>query len=558
MRAEEAEAPGRGPDNSRDSEAGAGWECGTRGGFWELMPERVSKFSWRRPLVLWQSRNDVIAKVFGDPSNGIRRRCVSALAERGTRAGFTMHRSDEAFSFLLLGDTGEGDRSQYAVVPPALRVGADTDFMVIVSDVIYPSGEAADYPEKFFRPYKDYPGPIYAVPGNHDWYDGLRGFLRVFCDLDLDCRPEPWKGALGFVPRLLWRRSGPVDGKALAEARERYRGAPGQHALQPGPYWVIDTPALRIVGIDTGITGGLDRAQGAWLREVSAGPKPKLLITGKPLYVDDSVRPGEIEGGGTVDAIVKDPEHHYVAAIGGDIHNYQRYPVRVGDRTLQYLVTGGGGAFMHATHTIPRTHVADEQDFRCYPLRGDSLSRYSRLYGRVLRLPKLFELTPQEATEAIRYRLGIEPGRGYGGDPSPSSAARGMDSGDRRRSMPRSAAASKPPGRGRDAVVPSRRVRFVASLLGVPRGQRRRRGMTRLPVRKVPQRFRSEMADWDRPPFFKSFLRVDVTGAELRIRCYAATGCGDQELRPPCEDEVTIPLRQDGTRSGNRDISPDL
>ncbi|GAA2416142.1 metallophosphoesterase [Actinomadura vinacea] len=536
MRAEDAVAPESVPDNSRVSEAGAGWECRTRGSFQELMPERVSGFSWRHPVVLWRSRNDVIAKLFGDPSNGIRRRCVAALAERGTRAGFTMHRRDESFSFLLLGDTGEGDRSQYAVVPPALQVGADTDFMVIASDVIYPSGEAADYPEKFFRPYKDYPGPIYAVPGNHDWYDGLRGFLRVFCDLDMECEPDPWRGPLGAVARLLWRRPGPVDEKALAAARERYRGAPGQRAVQPGPYWMIDTPALRIVGIDTGITGGLDRDQGAWLREVSAGPKPKLLITGKPLYVDDSLRPGRIEGGGTVDAIVKDPAHNYVAAIGGDIHNYQRYPVRVGDRTVQYLVSGGGGAFMHATHTIPRVRVTGEADFRCYPLRGDSLSRYSKLYGRVLRLPKLFELTPQEATEVIRYRLGIEPGRGYGGeDPSPSSGGEGMPAG------PKTAAPSLP---ARSAEgVPSRRARFVAALLGVPRGERRRPGMARLPVRKVPQRFRSEMADWDRPPFFKSFLRVDVTGAELRIRCYAATGCGDQELRPPCEDEVTVPLR---------------
>jgi hypothetical protein len=91
--------------------------------------------------------------------------------------------------------------------------------------------------------------------------------------------------------------------------------------------------------------------------------------------------------------------------------------------------------------------------------------------------------------------------------------------------------------------APPMRARFVAWALGVPRDGRRRRGMTRLPVRKVPQRFRSEMADWDRPPFFKSFLRVDVTGAELRIRCYAVTGCGDHEARPPCEDEVAIALR---------------
>lgn len=86
--------------------------------------------------------------------------------------------------------------------------------------------------------------------------------------------------------------------------------------------------------------------------------------------MDAEHHPCEIEGGGTVDDIVRDPAHHYVAAIGGDIHNYQRYPVRVGDRILQYVVAGGGGAFMHATHTIPPVSVAGvtEADFRCYPL----------------------------------------------------------------------------------------------------------------------------------------------------------------------------------------------
>ncbi|WP_245623116.1 metallophosphoesterase family protein [Spirillospora albida] len=498
-------------DNSRTSEAGAGWTCGSPGTFEELVPARVPPFSWRRPSVLWRSRNDVLARLFGDPSNAIRRRCVAALRERGTPAAFTVHRSAPEFSFMLLGDTGEGDRSQYAVVPPLLNAAAGTDFMVIASDVIYPAGDAADYPDKFFRPYGGYPGPIYAIPGNHDWYDGLRGFLRVFCDLDADYAPPPWRGPLGIVPRLLWRRPGEVDQKVLDEARARYRGAPGQRSVQPGPYWAIDTPSLRIVGVDTGITGTLDREQGAWLREVSAGPKPKMLITGKPIHVDDTCRPGRIEGGGTVDAIVRDPAHNYVLAVGGDIHNYQRYPVRLDDgRTIQYLVAGGSGAFMHATHIIPRTSAVEEDAFRCYPLRGDSLSRYSRLYGRWLRMPGLFELTPQEATAAVRHRLGIRPGRGY------------------------------------DATEPSFRARFVAAVLGVPRGRRARPRFLRLPVRRLPQRFRSELADWDEPPFFKSFLRVDVTEDELRVRCHAATGCGDHEADPPVEDGVTIALRHRG------------
>ena len=44
------------------------------------------------------------------------------------------------------------------------------------------------------------------------------------------------------------------------------------------------------------------------------------------------------------------------------------------------------------------------------------------------------------------------------------------------------------------------------------------------------------------PPFFKQFLRLDVTPETVRLRCYAATGSLAQELEPPVEDEVTIPL----------------
>ena len=123
--------------------------------------------------------------------------------------------------------------------------------------------------------------------------------------------------------------------------------------------------------------------------------KPKVLLTGKPLGGQASTGPGKIdvghrhgrESGLTVDDIVRDPAHDYVAAIGGDTHNYQRYPVRVGERTIQYIVSGGGGALPGATHTIPRsgrprstsarrrrTSASLSEDFRCYPLRGDSLA----------------------------------------------------------------------------------------------------------------------------------------------------------------------------------------
>lgn len=205
---------------------------------------------------------------------------------------------------------------------------------------------------------------------------------------------------------------------------------------------------------------------------------------------------------------MRDPAHHYVAAIGGDIHNYQRYPVRVDGRTIQYVVAGGGGAFMHATHTIPPVSVAQvgEDDFRCYPLRGDSLAFYSRLYGRRLHLRRFFTLTEAQARAVIAKRLGIPPTRGQA-EPAPVTL----------------------------------RTRLVAGLLGAGR----RPGPAsrfRLPVRKTYTQLFSPGSATYSPPFFKCFLRLDVTPASIRLRCFSATGNRGQELDPPVEDEVTIPL----------------
>jgi hypothetical protein len=55
-----------------------------------------------------------------------------------------------------------------------------------LTDDILPAalnGEMAhEYREKFYVPYRAYPRDIYAIPGNHDWYDELVGFMIHFCD----------------------------------------------------------------------------------------------------------------------------------------------------------------------------------------------------------------------------------------------------------------------------------------------------------------------------------------------------------------------------------------
>ena len=69
---------------------------------------------------------------------------------------------------------------------------------------------------------------------------------------------------------------------------------------------------------------------------------------------------------------------------------------------------------MSATHRIPKVGLdgVAEEDFVCYPRRGDSLSFYSKLYDRRFGLGRgWLELAPNEAAAYMAERLGIEPAR---------------------------------------------------------------------------------------------------------------------------------------------------
>jgi hypothetical protein len=293
--------------------------------------------------------------------------------------------------------------------------------------------------------------------------------------------------------------------------KQAWRSGDAQQSKQCSPYFAIETAPLLIVGIDMGMGGGIDSEQGEWLRKISRQiDKPKILLTGKPIYVDGEYHPGVIEGGGTVDDIVRDPTHRYVAAIGGDIHNYQRYRIRVKGHPgpIYYIVSGGGGAYMSATHQIPRVSLPgiDEEDkdeegksgFVCYPRRGDSLSFYSKLYDRRFGFGRgWLEIPPDEAAAYMGERLGIEPAR----------------------------------ERDQNAYIGRRTRRIAERIFPLPG---RGRGLL--------HHFFSEFFDWNEPPLFKNFLRIDVRGSELTICCFAATGCLDHEKNPPVEDEVKISL----------------
>ncbi len=60
------------------------------------------------------------------------------------------------FSFVVIGDPGEGDASQHVLRDQLLAVANQPDvrFVVVSSDVVYPTGAMKDYEAKFWLPFK--------------------------------------------------------------------------------------------------------------------------------------------------------------------------------------------------------------------------------------------------------------------------------------------------------------------------------------------------------------------------------------------------------------------
>ena len=399
--------------------------------------ERPTSLSWLDPRVLLQSRNELVARIY-DPVPQFRRRWMSRLDDPGQ---LVVDLGLGAFSFALMGDTGEGDNSQYALLP-TLRECADASFLLICSDLIYPAASVEDYLYKFYWPYQTLPLPIYACPATTTGTTASTASWSTWPDV----RPLPPEVPTEVVPTsllsrialpvrravgtALWRKPAVTDDLRVA-AMKKLRGSWPQPVRQPGPYFVLDTEHVRLVCIDPGILGNLDRQQAEWLVRVSGETvKPKVLLTGKPLLVDGQVDPCPLLGTSSPFAAVLDVVHHepfgYVATIGGDVHNYQHYPVRLpGGHTVHHVVSGGGGAFMHATHAIPKIDAADvlgvtEEQFKCYPLRRDSMAVYATVIdarwqksriGRVLAAvgirPRLI-VTPEEAGIFLRDTCDIQ------------------------------------------------------------------------------------------------------------------------------------------------------
>src|SRR5947209_10383658 len=97
----------------------------------------------------------------------------------------------------FIADSGDGFEPTYTVawlasqaeldIPGAGRLLPRGSLLVLGGDEVYPVGDPDAYENKFVGPFRaalpwtENSPDLYAIGGNHDWYDGLTSFMRIFC-----------------------------------------------------------------------------------------------------------------------------------------------------------------------------------------------------------------------------------------------------------------------------------------------------------------------------------------------------------------------------------------
>ena len=273
------------------------------------------------------------------------------------------------FSFLVIGDPGEGDPSQASLRDRYLDLGRrpDVKFLVVSSDVIYPGGAMRDYEFNFYLPFKGFAKPIYAIPGNHDWFGALDGFAANLME------PVAAQAAMNAREKLTELVT-PPDRQGVASAineAARLRNEYGiRTAEQRAPFFEIHGREFSLIAADTGILRRFDPAQSAWFERALARAQGRftMVILGHPFYAGGAYQ-GVDEAFGRIHRLLR--RYKIPIVMAGDTHDFEYYREEYntgdGPQVMHHFVNGGGGAYLSIGTALDWPSVAPVQDWAFYP-----------------------------------------------------------------------------------------------------------------------------------------------------------------------------------------------
>lgn len=274
------------------------------------------------------------------------------------------------FSFIVIGDTGEGDASQHSLRDRLLLEGGrdDVKFMVISSDVIYPAGAMKDYEPNFYIPFKGFRKPIYAIPGNHDWFGALDAFNANFFEPEV--AREAIRARLDW-DQLLTASAGHRVDAIVDEAmrlRREYRMNTGH---QRAPFFELHARGFSLIAVDTGILKRVDDRQRAWLEAALERSKGNttMVVLGHPFYAGGY---DQWRTNADFDSIRQLLMKYQVPIVmAGDTHDFEYYRELHGSNgrtnVMHHFVNGGGGAYLSIGTSLDWPATPPVGDWAFYP-----------------------------------------------------------------------------------------------------------------------------------------------------------------------------------------------
>jgi hypothetical protein len=249
--------------------------------------------------------------------------------------------ADGSFWLDFASDTGDGFDSTYTVAwllaqarLPLTGTGAGEytergRVLVLGGDQVYPAASWDRYRERFVDPYtaalpfvRDRPPDLFAIPGNHDWYDGLTSFMRLLCQ-------EHWVG--------------------------------GWHTQQKRSYFAIKLPGRWwLWGIDVQLDTYIDEPQLDYFEEIATKQLAEgdrvILVTAKPSWIKAQEDP-DAQSWKTLtffeETMIRRHGGVPELVLTGDLHHYCRYEAQGAGAPRHRITCGGAGAYLYGTHSMP-------------------------------------------------------------------------------------------------------------------------------------------------------------------------------------------------------------
>ena len=250
------------------------------------------------------------------------------------------------------GDTGGIERAEpQLAVADALAADAEGKtwangqpaFFYHLGDIVYFFGLETYYPEQFYEPYRNYPGPIFAIPGNHDGFMFKGEPAGYSCEAFVDnfCTAAPTQGAPGFDRTTM---------------------------TQPGVYFTLDAPFVRIIGLysNAGETAGslgnstIGTDQLTFLTSElkryaadrkadtnNKNPQALVIAVHHPPFTGSSQHMPSAAMLKAIDKCCAGAGQWPDMVLSGHAHLYERYTriMKSDGRQIPYIVAGNGGYY---------------------------------------------------------------------------------------------------------------------------------------------------------------------------------------------------------------------